>query len=190
MDATPAPSPAWPRAIAFALVLGVIATLIAWRIPAGGHGGTTLAALDFRAFYCAGETVRAHHDPYLLEPLRSCENRVARDPSGVPWGVTPAPFPGYALAVFVPLSVPPYPVAHALWVGALIGSLTLTALLLADLIAWPALAVAIVLLPTAAMLNLYLGEPTPLTLGALVCAAALAARERAGAAARSPWASP
>lgn len=143
----------------------------------GGHDPSALAALDFRVFYCAGEVVRTHGDPYHLEPLRSCEKRVAPTP-GQTWEVTPAPFPGYVLAVFVPLSRLPYHLAHSIWVGLMVGASALATFLLADLLAWPVLAVAFILLPTATLLNLYLGEPTPLAIGALVSAAFLASLGR------------
>ncbi len=57
---------------------------------------------DFQDFYCAGEAVDRHADPYRYEPLHSCEHRVnqsdayRRDPNRI----VPAPIPPYDLPAF------------------------------------------------------------------------------------------
>jgi hypothetical protein len=84
----------------------------------------TDALFDFGVFYCAGHVVAHGADPYLTEPLRSCEHAVIPGFSNVRSGlsqlVAPAPLPGYAIAAFVPLSLLPFAVAAALWLAFLL----------------------------------------------------------------------
>jgi hypothetical protein len=79
---------------------------------------------DFGVFYCAGHVVAHGADPYLTEPLRSCEHAVIPGFSHVRAGlsqlVAPAPLPGYAIAAFVPLSFLPFAAAAMLWVALLL----------------------------------------------------------------------
>lgn len=85
--------------------------------------GAQRGAYDFQAFYCAGNALRLHEDPYRAQPLGSCEHRqtdgtYAALPRGV---VLPAPQPGYDIAAFALLSRLPFAQAKAVW-GALLGA--------------------------------------------------------------------
>ena len=72
---------------------------------------------SFKAFYCGATAVRDRHDPYLVEPLRTCERSLEQDP--MPQGyVEPAPLPGYSLAAFVPLTLLPPKLAAELFARA------------------------------------------------------------------------
>lgn len=72
---------------------------------------------DYRAFYCAGGALLHGADPYAASSLYVCEH------SAQPFGLfsamrgvaVPAPLPGYALILFVPLAALAYPVAALLW---------------------------------------------------------------------------
>jgi hypothetical protein len=158
-------------------VLGLLGGLGASRVLDSGRAAVAFGTVDFVPFYCAGEALRTGHDPYLTEPLRSCEHRLFPD-AQAPWGVEPAPFPGYVLAPFVVLSYLPYSSAHVIWIGLIFATLTWSAILLADLIAVPLLAVFAAFIPSVALLSLYLGEPTSFLVAALVSAAALAEARR------------
>jgi hypothetical protein len=83
-------------------------------------------AYDFQAFYCAGEALREHADPYRSQPLGACERRVtagtyAALPAGV---ILPAPQPGYDIAGFALLSYLPFWLAKAVWGAVLAASIT------------------------------------------------------------------
>jgi hypothetical protein len=114
-----------PSRIAFALSIVVVALL-----PIGVQGyffAHTDVLFDFGVFYCAGHVVAHGFNPYLTEPLRSCEHAVI--PGLVNAGngalsqlVAPAPLPGYAIAAFVPLSFLPFKIAAALWLTLLLGA--------------------------------------------------------------------
>jgi hypothetical protein len=129
---------------------------------------------DFRAFYCAGSAVRAHADPYREHPLDECERGVrAPGLSTLRSGVAvPAPFPGYALALFALFAGLPFPVASALWIMLTGGALAAAIVLLARVTATPLAAGAIALGFPAATVALPLGQVTPLVLLAIVAAAA------------------
>ena len=72
---------------------------------------------DFRAFYCAGAAVAQHANPYLEEPLRSCEQNAGppAEPAFLRPVALPAPLPPYALALFVPFARLPFPAAALLY---------------------------------------------------------------------------
>ncbi|MHB8306423.1 MAG: glycosyltransferase 87 family protein [Vulcanimicrobiaceae bacterium] len=150
-----------------ALALLVLAFEVHARIAAGDLLG------DFHAFYCAGHVIAGGGDPYRAAPLYACESQAQ------PWhlysaagGVAlPAPLPGYALALFVPLAFLPYPLAAILWflVSSAAG---------AAAAAWSArlagssfaLAGAAFALPIAAVCIPF-GELAALSVAAFVCAA-------------------
>jgi hypothetical protein len=73
---------------------------------------------DFRAFYCAARVASQGADPYLNQPLHSCEVSIGpRDFYEKNPGVTvPAPLPGYAIAFIVPFSLLPFGFAATLWI--------------------------------------------------------------------------
>jgi hypothetical protein len=130
-------------------------------------------ALDFPEFYCAGEAVLQHADPYRVEPLRTCIHRVHPPATDASWVVTPAPLPGYALAPFAALAKVPFPVARLVWEALLVASVLVASLALAELTGWPSLLTLLCLIPTAGLLNLYYGELPPVVIAAL-CVGALA----------------
>jgi hypothetical protein len=127
-------------------------------------------ALDFRVVYCAAEAARHGQDPYLVEPLRSCEHRVGRESNEPDWSVTPLPLPGYAIGLFVPFSLLPFAIAKALYLLVMLLALALAAAALGAMLRGPTLAVYLVMAPMAGYLNLFYGEPVPLAIGALCVA--------------------
>ncbi len=150
-----------------ALALLVLAFEVHARIAAGDLLG------DFHAFYCAGRVIAGGGDPYRAGPLYACESQAQ------PWhlysaagGVAlPAPLPGYALALFVPLAFLPYPLAAILW-------LLVSSAAGAAAAAWSArlagsslaLAGAAFVLPIAAVCIPF-GELAALSVAAFLCAA-------------------
>jgi hypothetical protein len=133
---------------------------------------------DFRAFYCAGQTLRAGADPYREHPLHECEHALrAPELSFIDAEITvPAPFPGCILGLFAVLSLLPFSVAIALCTLVSVVALLAAIGLIARITAAPPLAVAVVTLFPALVVPLPLGQPTPLALlaiagcGALLCA--------------------
>ena len=152
----------------------MFALAIRLAIAPEGRFALNGVALDFRVVYCGAEAVREGRDPYTVEPLRSCEHRVGQEPGEPDWAVTPLPLPGYAIALFVPLSLLPFAVAKALWLVMLVLAFALAAACIAAVARVPSLAVAAVFAPTIGFgINLYYGEPVPLAIAAL-CAGAYA----------------
>jgi hypothetical protein len=164
-------------AFAVALLLGVGLALSAPYFPERFS--------DFRAFYCAGRAVLAHADPYREHPLAECERGV-RAPflSPLRGDVTvPAPFPGYALALFALLGTLPFAFAAALWALAAVGATIWATFALARLSATPLIATAIAIAFPAFTVALPLGQITPVVLAAIVGTAVLlsAGRPRSAA---------
>ena len=136
--------------------------------------------LDFRAFYCAGEAAAAGTDPYRVEPLRTCEHRVQPDPLFDVQTVTPAPFPGYTIALFEALSRLPYNVAKALWEGTMVASLFIAAALLAEATGIPFITLVLALATVDGYESWRYGQMAPLCVAALCASATCIARGRFG----------
>jgi hypothetical protein len=155
------------RRIVFAVLVGSLAALVLFL----GERGR-LPPLSFKAFYCAGVTVDRGQDPYLVEPLRSCEHVVA--PGELPaYAVEPAPLPAYALAPFALLAHLSYPRAHALYLLLSVTALAGIALGIAALAGLdPALAGLAFL--SLWFLNISYGELPPFaTAGIVLCGLAI-----------------
>ena len=159
------------RVLATIEAIVVLAAVIAMQYALAGSSRKP-AMRDFRVVYCGERAVLHRADPYLAEPLRSCENAVAPSDGDAPWMVTPFPLPGYAGAMLLPIGALPFNVASFAWLGALTLAFGLTAMVLAEIVgsrAWP---VALVLAPTLGILNQYYGEPVDIAIAAF-CIAAL-----------------
>lgn len=159
------------RASSFALVAVALVLVVAVMLRAGiaQHG-------SFKAFYCGAYAVREGANPYLVEPLRSCEHTVA--PQALPArAVEPAPLPGYALAAFVPLTILPFGAAAALFALLSLAAALAAALVLSRLTAISAATIAIVTAPLV-LLNIAFGEIPVLTMCAVTCAGYALSRKR------------
>ena len=127
---------------------------------------------DFTAFYCGGNAVLHHADPYLAASLRECENAGLHN---VP-PVLPAPQPGYDMVLFALIALAPYVDANLLWIVLLGIALVTSIACLRRLTGLPAVsAFAFIALPIA-YVSFVLGQLAPIVL-ALVCGCALAVRE-------------
>jgi hypothetical protein len=136
---------------------------------------------DFQDFYCAGEAVDQHADPYRYEPLHSCEHRVnqgdayRRDPNRI----VPAPIPPYDLPPFELAARIGFPAARAIDAIAIVLAVALAIGGLAS-IGIPLDLAALALLLPAGYLLLDAGQIVPFALVALVfCGVALAQRRNA-----------
>ncbi|MBC5799124.1 MAG: DUF2029 domain-containing protein [Candidatus Eremiobacteraeota bacterium] len=147
------------------LFLGIVAALAPVSRPSGYFR-------DFNAFYCAGDAVATHHDPYRAEPLGSCERRPK--PAGFQAGAEhlslPAPLPPYTLALFVPLSYLPYAVAASVWSLVLLLALGITVETMHRVTAIPRATLFAVFAPIEGYSAVYLGEMAPLAVAAIALA--------------------
>lgn len=172
------------RALWRRLVIAFTFGLLAFAIDTGVQTAfnrtapaTIFRVSDFGVVYCGAEVVRGRGDPYLTEPLRSCERRVYAPTTEPAWKVSPAPLPGYALAAVVPLGFLPFGVAKVLWIALSLAALCVTGATLAAIADRPTVAVMLILTPTVGVLNLRYGEPVPFAIAAL-CIAALCMQRR------------
>jgi len=162
---------------ATAALLGVAAVLAAALAgPAAlrrGEVSPFTNPADFRAFYCAGKTFVARHDPYRVEPLRACERAAVAEMGLVTYAalVTPAPLPPYALVLFGCLAGVAFPAAVCGWFGLLCVATFATIVALRRMTNFSAAAIA--LLCTACAIDaVMLGQLVPLIVFLIVCCAA------------------
>ncbi|HEY0393913.1 MAG TPA: glycosyltransferase 87 family protein [Candidatus Elarobacter sp.] len=153
--------------------------MLAAMIAVNGMREPTYLMGDFRAFYCAGQTVAHGANPYLTEPLRSCEATAGppAEPEFLRGVALPAPLPPHGLLLFVPFALLPFPLAAACWGALLIGALMLAVALWSRVTGASSIVLNLVFSPIAATVTFYVGQPVPLVCAALA-AAALLVRER------------
>ncbi|MGH7747022.1 MAG: glycosyltransferase 87 family protein, partial [Candidatus Dormibacteria bacterium] len=133
---------------------------------------------DFVSFYCGAKAQLAGADPYLNEPLRSCEH-AGFAASGVPMVrnlVVPAPLPAFALAFFTPFALLPFRIAASLWFLLSVGATVASGIVLGRNSGIRAGRLAVVLLGAVLYPSLAFGQVMPLVVLLLVlCGAALRA---------------
>ncbi len=138
-------------------------------------------ATDFGIFYCAGQAVSAHADPYRVEPLRACERSVW-EPGYLEGYAEPAATPGYALPAFALLSRLPFATAKLLWLLLLCSAFGSAVVLLTRLSRLHPLAVLALCIVPVGLLNVRPGQIGGIL---LACVAATALLLRSG---RERWA--
>lgn len=162
------------RRIVAALVAVALLVLLA-ELLAEYRAGALFG--DFRAFYCGGWTLLHGQNPYATAPILRCESVPL--PAGlhyvhdsVAW---PAPFPGYALAMYAIFALLPSLPAIFAWFALLIASTVAAAFFLGKLCDVPPVAALVLLTWGFAIAVIPNGENAPVVL-ALLAGSALAAR--------------
>ena len=137
---------------------------------------------SYKAFYCAGRVTLGGANPYLTEPLRSCEHRIYADREFPAYAVEPAPLPSYAMAGLAALALLNAERSHALFVVLIFAALLLTAWALANVTGFSPALVALACL-SLWRLSLGFGEVVPFAVGAIaLCGWALQRKKPAAAA--------
>jgi len=165
------------------LVLAALCLATAWGSTFDSSGLLPKGLFkDFNAFYCAGAALDEHANPYLNEPLGSCES--APKPLDLyappPHLVYPAPLPGYALAVFGALARLPYGAAALLWVVVLCAACWVAVRATYALAGGSLAAVSAAYAVGSGYAALCLGQVAALAIAGIALAAFAARRER-------PW---
>jgi hypothetical protein len=132
----------------------------------------------FAAFYCAGQAVGGHRDPYLVEPLLSCERALPPYHYDAVGNVEPAPLPPFVLVAFAPLARLPFGLAFALFTLLQIAAIAVAVWALDRLTNFGVPFIGAALLITALARNIEFGEVPPLVIGILCLAALLITRGR------------
>jgi Glycosyltransferase family 87 len=157
-----------------AALIVVTLALLAAALSLALHGNVERSS--FKAFYCAGMAVDERADPYRVEPMRSCERRLA--PSPLPDGyVEPAPIPGYAMAPFAALATLPPRLASLVYAFMLVLGAAIGAYVLGEILPAPRAAVLLAFAPLT-LLNVAFGEVVPFALAAICLTAFLIWRGR------------
>jgi hypothetical protein len=141
-----------------------------------GRGYLDRNAFNWDIWYCGAQAISQHRDPYLVEPIRSCEHFVRGRSFGnnwKTWVVIPMPLPGYSLAILWPLLKLPFLVMKAVWIGLVLAALLATAWFSSRLTRLPFAAVLLIFAPTIGVLNIVYGGLEPIGILAL-CAGAFA----------------
>jgi hypothetical protein len=160
-----------------ALIAGYV--FIVLRAPFRGAFLRDLPIGGFGAFYCGGTVVRAGGDPYRVEPLRSCEQKLPGYSNyGIKGSVEPVPLPGYAIAPFCLLSLLPFKTAFVLFSALSMLATIVAVLALAAVTGLTPLLIGAALLLGDLFHNLYFGELPPLVIGALALAGLFVSRRR------------
>ncbi|MBC5811396.1 MAG: DUF2029 domain-containing protein [Candidatus Eremiobacteraeota bacterium] len=163
----------------FAIALALFAALsVGWFQANRTSFHPTTFQYDFVAFYCASAVAQEGADPYLTEPLRTCEHQNGHAFRAGSRLAVPAPVPGYDLAALAPLARLPFAWASALWLLLQIAAYALTIALLVRLTKcepWIALAATIL---SDAYLSMLLGQLVPFAVLGVVAAAYGLRRER------------
>jgi Glycosyltransferase family 87 len=131
---------------------------------------------DFRAFYCAGSAISHGANPYLEEPLRTCEATSGPpfEPAFLHGVAVPAPLPPYALLAFAPLAALPFWLAAALFALASCAAMVAAVVLLQRVTGASSIRLNLSLAAITGTVTLYVGQPMPFVFAALAAAALLA----------------
>ena len=168
---------------------GALCAFMLLFVPSAASAGIHVQSIwrnvggDFGAFYCSGSVALSGQNPYLVEPLRSCENEHQPLKGRSDRVVDPSPLPGYDLAFFGLLARLPYASAKLLWYAILFGSLLITAVALARLTKLPLPFVFMSIALVDGALNFTYGQLPPVVVAALTVGAYFLERQRYGVAA-------
>jgi hypothetical protein len=144
----------------------------AWKDPAESNSRHTNVATDFKAFYCAGATVNAGGNPYLVAPFQRCGTPAGSAlPTFLHTGVYAAPLPPYDVAAFRLIALLPFYVAALVWLVLSFAVLSLAVVLVARMSGIAPLGVFAALAMTTYLTNLAWGQIVPMVVGALTIAA-------------------
>lgn len=140
-----------------------------WRFS-DASGRKVFAVHDFEAFYCGGAARDAGRDPNLTADYLDCGGRRAGHAPVRERLDTPAPLPGYDIALFALVARLPYTLAAYLWLALSAVAVFGGAILLARASTLPPLLAAAAFVVLGAT-GLYWGQLAAIALGALCVAA-------------------
>jgi hypothetical protein len=165
------------RVTAFFIVFAACILAVPFR-----HGVSQFVAVapmgGFAAFTCGGQAVGEHRNPYLVEPLLTCERALPPYHYDATGTVEPAPLPPFVLAAFIPLARLPFNVAFVLFALLQIAAIAAAVWALDRLTNFGVPFIGAALLITALFRNIGFGEVPPIVIGVLCLAALLIARGR------------
>ncbi|MBV8148072.1 MAG: hypothetical protein JO092_03160, partial [Candidatus Eremiobacteraeota bacterium] len=150
------------RTVVLSVVLGLLAVLAVRDVTRLGNALPWHQMYDFADFFCAGEALDQHRNPYLYEPLHSCEHRVNATPlfRNHPALAIPAPQPPYDFPPFMALARLQYSLARTLYAAGIVLAVALTIVALARTGVPADVAAAALVLP-AAYVELNAGQIVP-----------------------------
>ncbi|MBC5811275.1 MAG: hypothetical protein GIW95_10575 [Candidatus Eremiobacteraeota bacterium] len=164
----------WFPAYAFAVLALLCFAAYLVRYPVLGSGNFLSGNLsNYNVWYCGLQAVKERRDPYLVEPIRTCEQNAEPQIHRKPWSVTPMPLPGYTLALLAPVLLLPYTTGKVLWLLLTLAALAFSAWCLTRLTRLPFAPLLAVMAPALFVLQIMYAGIEPFAVAAL-CAAALA----------------
>lgn len=139
---------------------------------------------DFHAFYCAATAVAHGANPYHTQPLHACEASTGLRAFFAKYpGVTvPAPLPGYALGLLLPLTWAPPGLAAAAWLAILLAACALASVTLARTANVPLGVTVAAFAFSVGVASIPFGEVVPIAIAAICASGYFASRARWAAA--------
>ncbi len=119
---------------------------------------------DLVPFYCGGQVVAERRDPYLVEPLRTCEHAIGPVFPARSTLVIPDPLPAYDQAAMAVVAALPYPFVQGLWFVLEIAAFAAAAALLSRTCSVPFASVACTLVISDLYASSILGQIAALSL--------------------------
>ncbi len=171
--------------VAVSLAVASLAFVLHDGLRVSSGRGPLSDPIDFLAFRCAARVAAQGADPYLAEPLRTCERDALAESHLriVPHLVVPAPLPPYALLAFAPLGTVPFRTGCAWWLAILIAAYASTCVVLARASRTSLLVVVPSLLGADLLASALIGQIVPIVVLAACAAAAFLQRRKEVAAA-------
>jgi MFS family permease len=151
-------------------LLGLVLVAVGQSVFRGNDLSLGANVLDYRVVACGVKAAWSGADPYLTEPLRTCEHAVSPEPGEPSWAATPFALPPYSAAILAPFGGFEFAKGRALWYALIVLATCLTVAATAQIIGRPAFGVALLMAPTVGILNLRFGETVPFAIAAIAIA--------------------
>jgi hypothetical protein len=148
-----------PRLLSYVLVVAIASVTLGYFLTIGRASFQPKTfEYDLVPFYCGGAVTAAHRDPYLVEPLRTCEHAIGPVFRKGTQLVVPDPLPAYDQGAMALVSRLPYPFVQWVWFALEVAACAASAVLLARVCGLPLVTVACTLVISDLYTSSILGQ--------------------------------
>lgn len=175
----PRATPTFVQSFGIAVLMFLLVTAgISLVIRSGSLLSPSAEVLDYRVVACAERVVLQRGDVYRTGALRDCEHALAPEASEPAWSVTPFALPPYSAALLLPFGVLDFGLGRTIWFVTLVLALCATVAAMAQIMRRSAVGMALLLIPTFGLVNLFYGETVLLAIAAAALGALAVQRNR------------